>query len=113
MKLPSAGKAIIEVGKLCDYLLSFTHPVGRFKAAFFANFGYTQDNWRRLEEDIRALISFHEAKQGQQSPYGRKYEVRGMITGPNGKSFAAVTVWIVLKGEDVPRFVTAYPEERP
>jgi Domain of unknown function (DUF6883) len=32
--------------KLRDYLLSRLHPVGRFKAPFFASLGYGADNWQ-------------------------------------------------------------------
>lgn len=45
MKLPERDRAIIDAEKLRDYLLSPSHPVGRFKAAFFASLGYTQANW--------------------------------------------------------------------
>lgn len=34
--MPNAEHAIIEQGKLEGYLLSEVHPVGRFKARFFA-----------------------------------------------------------------------------
>jgi hypothetical protein len=36
MKLPNGDRALIEPEKVRDYLLSTTHPVGRFKAAYFA-----------------------------------------------------------------------------
>jgi len=42
VKLPNADQAFIDPAKLRDYLLSPTHPVGRFKAPFFAAMGYTQ-----------------------------------------------------------------------
>jgi len=32
--LPNADEAVIEPAKLRDYLLSTTHPLGRFKARF-------------------------------------------------------------------------------
>jgi hypothetical protein len=35
MRLPNAEKAVIERRKLTEYLLSETHPTGRFKAQFF------------------------------------------------------------------------------
>ena len=35
MKLKNAQRAVIDPAKLHSYLLSATHPVGRFKAAFF------------------------------------------------------------------------------
>ena len=45
-----------------------------------------------------------------QTPYGQKYLIRAMLLGPSGSSSAVVSVWIVLTGEEFPRFVTAYPE---
>ena len=41
MKLPFAERAIVEPEKVREYLLSPTHPVGRFKAAFFHALGYS------------------------------------------------------------------------
>ena len=43
--------------------------------------------------------------------YGKKYVIRANLKGPNGKAAAVVSVWILLKDEYVPRFVTAYPGE--
>jgi hypothetical protein len=40
-----------------------------------------------------------------------KYVVGGTLNGPSGAVADVVTVWIVLDGEDIPRFVTAYPGE--
>lgn len=64
MKLPAAERAGIEPAKIRDYLLSTSHPVGRFKAPFFASLGYTSTNWRRLEEDLRALAVSGDAELG-------------------------------------------------
>lgn len=109
MRLPGADRAVIEPPKIRDYLLSWSHPIGRFKAAFFRSLGYTDSDSTRLEADLRELASSGDAVLGQASSYGQKYEVRGMLTGPSGRQAEVVTVWIVLTGEDVPRFVTAYP----
>lgn len=111
MKLPGAQRAVIETAKIRDYLLSTSHPVGRFKMPFFAGLGYTGANWRRLEADLRDLAVNGDAQPGQPSPYGQKYEIRGMLKGPSGNSAEVVTVWIVLSGGDVPQFVTAFPGE--
>jgi hypothetical protein len=113
MKLPAADEVVIEVAKLRDYLLSPSHPIGRFKASFFAALGYSAANWRQLEIDLRSLVQSHDAKMGQNSRYGQKYEVRGMLGRPDAKRAVVVTVWIVRTGEDVPRFVTAHPEGKP
>ena len=108
MRLPNSDRAVIDTAKLRDYLLSTSHPVGRFKARLFESLGYSADNWERLETDIRAIIVTAEARPMEKTEYGTKYEVRGTITGPNGRSAGVLTVWIVLTGEDVPRFITAY-----
>jgi hypothetical protein len=111
MKLPEAERAVIEPAKIRGYLLSTSHPVGRFKAPFFASLGYTSANWRRLEEDLRDLAVSGDAELGRDSPYGQKYEIRGTLSGPAGRSAGVLTVWIILFGGDVPQFVTAFPGE--
>lgn len=113
MKVPNASRAIIEVPKLRDYLLSPSHPVGRFKAPFFAALGYSQEQWPQLEADLRAQLVLQDAQPAAASPYGRKYEIRAILTGPSGRSAEIVSIWIILSDEDAPRFVTAYPGGTP
>lgn len=110
MKLPNIDAAVVPEEKLREYLLSPTHTIGRYKAAFFRSAGYIEDNWQILASDIRSLLS-ENASQLDTTEYGTKYAVSGAVTGPNGQEFGLVTVWIILKGEDMPRFVTAYPED--
>lgn len=109
MKLPGADRAIVDGAKVRDYLLSPEHPVGRFKAAFFASVGYTRQDWEQLQRDFVSIVASADATLGKTSAFGQKYEVRGRIIGPTGRRFEVVTVWIVLRGESAPRFVTAYP----
>jgi len=111
MKLPNADNAVIPAEKLRDYLLSSSHPVGRFKAVFFHALGYTDGDWERLEADIRSILT-NDATVGEQTNYGQKLEVRGSIAGPADRSAEIVTGWIILKGESIPRFITAYPGDR-
>jgi len=111
LRLPGSESAVISPAKIHDYLLSATHPIGRFKAAFFSVLGYTTDNWERLQKDLLQLARSGEAVAGQGSPYGQKYEVRGTLVGPSGRQARVVTVWIVLNGEAHPQLVTAYPGE--
>lgn len=109
MKLPDADNAVIPAEKLRDYLLSSSHPVGRFKAVFFHALGYTGGDWERLEADIQSILTNDATMVGEQTDYGQKWEVRGSITGPTNRSAEIVTGWIILKGESMPRFITAYP----
>ena len=111
MKLPAGERAAIDPAKIRDYLLSSSHPVGRFKAPFFASLGYTTTNWSRLDEALRDLAVSGDAEHGRDSPYGQKYEIHGTLKGPSGKSAEVVTAWIILFGGDVPQFVTAFPGE--
>lgn len=109
MTLPNADRAVIEGAKLFDYLLSHAHSVGRFKARFFTSLGYSQQDWRRLEADLRSQHLSQSATVVATTPYGRKYEIHAMLRGPSGHSAEVVSVWIIRAGEDAPRFVTAYP----
>ncbi len=108
-RLPNAEKAIIEAEKLRGYILSSTHPVGRFKAAIFRKLGYSAKNWEAFERSLRDLILTQDAEEVEESQYGKKFIVEGTLTGPSGDTMQIVTVWVILKGENVPRFITAYP----
>ncbi len=108
-KLPNSEKAIIEAEKLHGYILSSTHPVGRFKAAFFRKLGYSGENWETFEYSLRHLILTQDAIETEESKFGKKYIVMGSLDSPSGVTMKIVTVWFILKGENIPRFVTAYP----
>jgi len=104
--------AVVDAAKVRDYLLSDSHPVGRFKFAFFASLGYTAGNWETLAADLRRHAMDNEAIATERNNYGQKYEVRGRIEGPAERSASLVAVWIVLRGESFPRLVTAFPGAR-
>lgn len=110
MALLNRNVAAIPAEKLRDYLLSSTHPIGRYKATFFRALGYDPNNWQVLADDLRSLLLLN-AEQLNVTEYGRKYATTGSITGPNGRLAEIVAVWIILAGEEMPRFVTAYPKD--
>jgi hypothetical protein len=95
--------------KLHGYLLNPTHPVGRFKARFFAALGYVANDWQTLEADLRIQHLSQPAKPGAAEPHGQPWTIRAILVGPNGQSACVVSVWIFRLNSDVPRFVTAYP----
>ena len=99
MRLPNRDNAIMPED----------HPVGRFKAAFFARLGYTRDDWQHLEGDLRAQHLSLDAHEGEPTVYGRKFTISGPLTGPSGDAAGLVSVWVIRRGEDLPRFLTAYP----
>ena len=108
--LPKATQAVVDPTKIRDYLLSRSHPVGRFKAAVFHALGYTQDDWPRLRDDLLAHALSGEATARERGPHGKKYVVSGTLTGPNGRNGKFTSVWLVPNNSPAPRFVTAYPE---
>jgi hypothetical protein len=109
MRIPGAELATVDPAKVRDYLLSPEHSVGRFKAKFFDSIGYSRDDWQLLAAALRAIAASEDATPGDKTAFGDKYEVRGSLVGPSGRGAKVVTVWIVLKDESAPRFVTAYP----
>lgn len=109
MSLPNADRAVIDAAKIRDYILSEIHPVGRFKAVVFIALGYSADRWELLRDDLLALAQAGSATLGKPNPFGRIFEVRGILTGPLGRSADVSTVWIIRTAEELPRFVTAFP----
>jgi Domain of unknown function (DUF4926) len=108
--LPNAATAVVEPSKVRDYLLSATHPIGRFKAVVFTALGYSQEDWPRLREDLLLHGRSGQARLAEATQYGQKYLVSGTLTGPNGRTGALASVWLVESEASAPRFLTAYPE---
>ena len=108
MRIPGAERAVVDAAKIRDYLLSPEHRVGSAKARFFAQLGFERQNWTVLQDELSGFAT-REAELGGSTRFGQKYVVAGTIRGPAGRVAALVVVWIVLNGEDFPRFVTAYP----
>jgi Domain of unknown function (DUF6883) len=109
VRVPNHRKAIVEERKVRDYLLSGSHPVGRFKARFFAGLGFDSENWSTLQGELRQVAARGEAQLVQESMFGRKYLVLGTVTGPKGRTAEVATIWIIRSGDDTPRLVTVYP----
>jgi hypothetical protein len=109
MKLPNSENAVVDQRKVRDYLLSRSHPVGRFKATFFARVGFTTKNADRLITELRNLAAHGEAQPSEATEYGQKYTISGILRGPSGATLEVTTVWILLKPTGAPRLVTVYP----
>jgi hypothetical protein len=110
LRIPNADHAIIDPVKLHGYVLSPSHPIGRLKAAFFRALGYSPAEWRQLETDLRNQHLPQDVTLEEQTLYGQKYSIRHTLVGPSGDSAEVVSVWFIRTGEEIPRFVTAYPE---
>lgn len=81
MRLPNADRAVVEDAKVRDYLLSSSHPVGRFKSVFFIALGFSSEQWLLLRDTLLDLARAGDAVPGQPSPFGLKFEIRAILTG--------------------------------
>lgn len=106
MKLPE--DIIVPEDKLRRYLLLPQEE--NDKSRFLDQAGYTLANWKLLERDLHRLAQDNEVSGIDSSPYGIKYEVRGTLTGPSGRTLQVVTVWIKLEATGETRFVTLFPD---
>ena len=109
MKLPNREDAYIPSTKLIDYLLSKTHPIGRWKGRLFRAYGFNETNVDLLEKNLIYIANSEDVKNVLQSGYGTKYIIDGSLQSSTGTSMQVRTVWIIEAGQDRPRFVTAYP----
>ena len=106
MKLPV--NALITPEKLTQYLLAQRRR--NDKSKWLAQAGYTVKNWRDLENDLRLQILSLEAIPTDKTRYGQTYEIRGGLSGPNGKILVVCTVWMIEYATGVTKFITMYPD---
>jgi hypothetical protein len=109
MKLPNREKAYIPPLKLKAYLLSETHPIGKAKAKLLRSAGFNETSADLLKEVLLTIARSEDIKDVIESPHGVKYIIEGQIQTPAGGNIGVRTVWIIDKGRERPRFVTAYP----
>ena len=112
MKVPNLERAIVRPEKITHYLLCETHPVGRHKAKFFMDFGFSAQSWQALEEALRRHARQHEVAHVAATPFGSSYSIDGPLETPDGGAPRVRTVWFVETGQLVPYFVTAHPLEK-
>lgn len=109
MRLPRADQVGIDERKVRDYLVSKTHPVGRFKARVFAAIGFNETMVDAFVVEIRRIAITGDVSEVQDNEFGRKYTVPGELRGPAG-AVQVLTVWIQETGLEDVRLVTVRPE---
>ena len=112
MRLPNHERAVISQTKLTGYLLSFKHRDGRSKAEFFTQLGFVVESWEELSKALLRHAADNEIAKIEDSPFGTRYIIEGKLLGPGGKMAIIRSVWFIEAGEQIPRFVTAYPLQR-
>ena len=109
MVLPHRESAHIPQTKLTGYLLSETHPVGRFKAWLPLAVGYDTANTQILEQGLIDIAREEEVTETISTSYGTMYVIDSTLQTPRGTGLQMRTVWIIASGESRPQLVTAYP----
>jgi hypothetical protein len=107
--LPNAHAAIVQRGKVRDYLLDPDHPGNGGKAAFFRAFGFARLTWTALRGSLHEHPRVNLVALIQPNPFGTRYVVRCSLTSPDGRNPCITTVWIIDHGDTQPRLVTAFP----
>ena len=102
----------VPEGKIIDYLLSETHPIGSCKADFFRALGFTKENPSLLRVQLVSLGRFSEIVKEMETPHGTKFVIDGAIVTPKGQEVFIRTIWIKDKHSEVIRLVTAYPSRK-
>ena len=111
MKIPNAESAFVAQEKIRDYLLNAAHPDNGGKAAFFMAPGFRAEDWPALAAGLREIARNTEVAETFESIHGRKYTLTGRLQSPSDRLPVVQTIWIIDRGEEIPRLVTAYPQE--
>lgn len=108
MRMPNGDRAVVPDAKLQEFLLNVNHPEQPGHAVLFHELlGIGPENAETLRSALLRAAAEEPATPGRQSPYGDKYEIRFRMTGPRG-AYTLLSVWIIERGADVPRLVTAF-----
>lgn len=110
MRLPNHERAVIAPEKLTTYLLNTAHRRGGPKARLLAEFGYNQEKWELLAEDIRRFHLTADAVETHVTVYGVRYEISAPMRTPNGRSLNVRSIWQIDAGTDIPRLITLVPD---
>ena len=107
-QVPNAAYAIFDIRKIADYCLSPVHARGRHKARVFRDaLGLTRSDAEWLQTALLEGLQDGDALELSSDEAGTRWRVDMPVTR-HGRSAVVRTVWIVRRGEQVPRFVTCW-----
>jgi hypothetical protein len=106
MKLPDDSE--IASIKITQYLLKLREEDDKSK--YLAQAGYTAAHADQLLYDLRGLLKT-DAEFVQATDYGDKYEIRGILAGPNGRTLRVVSIWMIERATGQTKFVTLFPDK--
>ena len=86
-------------------------PIMAARQRFSKNSDFADPNRKTLAKALQKLARQAEITKSATSPHGEKYVIVGQVESPTGKAANVRTIWIVDKGRDMARLVTAYPHK--
>ena len=108
MRLPS--DSLISTEKITRYLLV---PLSRGdKSAFLSRAGYTPENPLQLLDDLRTQVLPLDAVAAGENKFGRYFESRGLLRGPNGVVLRVRAIWMTEHLSGSTKFVTLVPDKQ-
>jgi hypothetical protein len=108
MKMPHAHAAVVDVGKLLNYVLNPAHPEGRHKARVFAAaLGIDQRDADWLAAELRMATRDADFEMGTVDAYGARFACEVVLTRQH-RSATVRAVWMIRKGEELARLVTCF-----
>jgi hypothetical protein len=102
------ANAAIAPEKLTKYLL--VRQARGDKSAFLVEAGYTAANPDELLHDLRTQVLSKEAILIGQTKFGELYEIRALLTGPNGTALRIRSIWMKEHLSGVTKFITLVPD---
>ena len=108
MKVPNAGRAVVDIRKLTDYCLSHEHPRGRHKARVFQSaLGMTIAHGGEFRGVLLQQVRCAECAVGAVDKYGARYVVDFRYARAAREAMIRST-WIITAGEDIPRLTSCF-----
>jgi len=82
------------------------------KSRWLAKAGYGLGNWQLLEKDLRTQILSLDAASIEETEYGQMFEIKGVLTGTNGKTLKVCTIWMTEHESKSTKFITMFPDKK-
>jgi hypothetical protein len=72
-----------------------SHSSGRGKAIFFIKHGFLLDDWEKLRDALKLHAASHPVAKIEQTTFGVRYVVEGILHTPDKRDPNVRSVWIV------------------
>ena len=109
MKMLNCENATVNNSKVDNYLLDENHEQGGSKAKFFKLFGFTDKDSSVLKKSLLEHARERNVDSIQDNNHGRKYILECELNSPDKRNPCVRSIWIIKKGESIPKFITAIP----